>query len=36
MMPYSAFFRVIHLICALVVFALIPLGFYMKGVGDER
>lgn len=36
MMSYSAFFRFIHLFSALVVFALIPLGFYMKAVGDEQ
>ncbi|SEG19282.1 cytochrome b [Vibrio hangzhouensis] len=35
-MTYSAFFRFIHFFCALAVFALIPLGFYMKGVGDEQ
>jgi cytochrome b561 len=35
-MPYSVFFRFIHLFCVIIVFALIPLGFYMKGVGDEQ
>jgi cytochrome b561 len=36
LMPYSVFFRFIHLFCALVVFVLIPLGFFMKAVDDEE
>jgi len=36
MMHYSPLFKFIHLICALAVFVIIPLGFYMKGVGDEE
>ncbi len=34
MTPYSPAFRVIHLISALLIFILIPLGIYMKGVDD--
>lgn len=36
MTPYSPAFRIIHLVSALLIFVLIPLGIYMKGVDDEQ
>lgn len=36
MTPYSPAFRVIHLVSALLIFVLIPLGVYMKGVDDVQ
>ncbi len=33
---YSPVFRGIHLVSALLIFVLIPLGFYMQGVDEEQ